>query len=244
VTFFNFLASHDGIGLNPARGLLTPAELEALVAGAVAHGGYVSYKHNPDGSQSPYELNVSYFDALSDPAGGEPIERQVARFLCAHSIELTLQGVPGIYVHSLLGSRGDRAAAEESGMPRRVNRAKLDRDVLEEELNRADSLRAQVYRGFVRMLRARCQQVAFRPSAAQRIHSPVPEILIVERGVGEGADALWCVHNVSAKEIEFDWAAVGGATPARLRDRLGGLATVMAAGRIRLRPYEVFWFGA
>ena len=243
VTFFNFLASHDGIGLNPARGLLTPAEIEALVAGAVAHGGEVSYKYNPDGSRSPYELNINYFDALSDPAGGEPSDRQVARFLCAYSIALTLQGVPGIYVHSLLGSRGDRAAAKESGIPRRINRAKLDRAELEQELNQADSLRAQVFHGFSRMLQARRQSVAFRPAASQRIHLPLPEVVIVERGVGEGAEALWCVHNVSGKEVEFDWARVGGATPARLRDRLGGQATVMAEGRIRLRPYEVFWFG-
>jgi sucrose phosphorylase len=71
VTFFNFLASHDGIGLNPARGILPEAAIEALVARAVAHGGQVSYKHNADGTQSPYELNVNYFDALSDPAGGD-----------------------------------------------------------------------------------------------------------------------------------------------------------------------------
>jgi sucrose phosphorylase len=33
-TFFNFLASHDGIGMNPARGILSQAEIDALVARA------------------------------------------------------------------------------------------------------------------------------------------------------------------------------------------------------------------
>ncbi len=103
---FNFLASHDGIGLNPARGILSDDEIAALVNGVVAHGGRVSYKQNADGSRSPYELNINYFDALSDPNGSEPIETQIDRFVVAHAIMLALSGMPGIYFHSLFGSRG------------------------------------------------------------------------------------------------------------------------------------------
>src|SRR6185295_13363349 len=101
VTFFNFLASHDGIGLNPARGILPDQDIEALVARAQAHGGFVSYKQNADGSKSPYELNINYFDALSNPNDHtEKIETQVDRFMAAQSILLALAGVPGIYFHS------------------------------------------------------------------------------------------------------------------------------------------------
>ena len=67
-TFFNFLASHDGIGLNPARGILSSEEIDSLVNKALEHGGLVSYKNNADGSQSPYEMNINYFDALSNPS--------------------------------------------------------------------------------------------------------------------------------------------------------------------------------
>ena len=103
--FFNFLASHDGIGLNPVRGILSDAEIQALVDGALANGGLVSYKQNPDGSQSPYELNINYFDALSSPIRAEPQAKQVARFMAAQAIMLALKGMPGIYFHSLFGSR-------------------------------------------------------------------------------------------------------------------------------------------
>src|SRR5215831_13028162 len=85
VTFFNFLASHDGIGLNPARGILTEAEIGLLAQRAQNHGGFVSYRNNPDGSTSPYELNINYFDALSDPASNAPMETQIARFMVAHA---------------------------------------------------------------------------------------------------------------------------------------------------------------
>ena len=108
VTFFNFLASHDGIGMNPARGILDQEEIDALVQTALDHNGFVSYKNNPDGTKSPYELNISYFDALSNPLGDESEDTQIARFLAAHSIMLALRGLPGIYFHS----SSDRVATE------------------------------------------------------------------------------------------------------------------------------------
>ena len=147
VTFFNFLASHDGIGMNPARGILDQSEIDALVQTALDHNGFVSYKNNPDGTKSPYELNISYFDALSNPLGSESEDTQIARFLAAHSIMLALRGLPGIYFHSLFGSRGDRRGAEESGIPRRINRKKLDFAELQARAQRQGKLSRARLRG-------------------------------------------------------------------------------------------------
>ncbi len=133
-TFFNFLASHDGIGLNPARGILRDDEITALVDRVVAHGGRVSYKSNPDGSTTPYELNINYFDALSDPNSSEPLALQIDRFVAAHAIMLALSGVPGIYFHSLFGSRGWPEGVTITGQNRTINRQKFDRAEVEREL--------------------------------------------------------------------------------------------------------------
>jgi glucosylglycerate phosphorylase len=134
VTFFNFLASHDGIGLNPARGILPDGEIDFLVERCQAHGGFINYKHNADGSKSPYEMNVVYFDAVNDPAADEPLELQVSRFMVSQAILLALRGLPAIYFHSLFGSRNDREAALTSGINRRINRQKFDRAALESGL--------------------------------------------------------------------------------------------------------------
>lgn len=133
-TFFNFLASPDGIGLNPARGILPPAEIDFLDERCQAHGGFINDKYNADGSKSPYEMNPVNCDAGNDPAAGEPLETQVNRFMAAQGIMLSLAGVPGIYFHSLLGSRNDREAALASGINRRINRQKLARADLETDL--------------------------------------------------------------------------------------------------------------
>ncbi len=158
-TFFNFLASHDGIGLNPARGILPEAEIAALVAGVEAHGGLVSYKTNPDGSRSPYELNINYFDALNDPQADEPLATQMDRFMASQAILLAMIGVPGIYFHSLFGSRGWPEGVAQTGRNRTINRQKLALPALEAELADPRSLRAQVFRRYA----ACCERGPRRP---------------------------------------------------------------------------------
>ncbi len=58
-TFFNFLASHDGIGVTPVKEILTEEEIEEMVEKVQEYGGYVSYKNNGNGTKSPYELNIN-----------------------------------------------------------------------------------------------------------------------------------------------------------------------------------------
>jgi glycosidase len=215
VTYFNFLASHDGIGVNPVRGILDDDEVDALVRRAAAHGGYVSYKHNADGTKSPYELNVNYFDALSDPAGQESEETQVRRFVAAHAIMLAMPGMPGIYFHSLFGSRGDRAGAEASGIPRRINRQKLTRVELERALADPSSRRARVLFELRALLRQRQASATFHPVGACEVVPTDPRVFGLRRTSPDGTETALCLHNVSAD-------------------------TVRAEGRV-LGPYQVLW---
>ncbi len=197
-TFFNFLASHDGIGLNPARGILQEDEIEALVAVAREAGGLVGMKSLPDGRAAPYELNVNYYDVL---AVGTDEETALARFTVAHAIAFALAGIPGVYFHSLFGSRGDRAGAESSGIPRRINREKFQRETLEAELADPASRRRRIFDGLAGLLRARRQRPAFAPSAPQKILEAGPGLFALERGVGE--QRILCLHEIAGQRAEF-----------------------------------------
>ena len=237
VTFFNFLASHDGIGLNPARGILDQEEIDGLVQTALDHNGFVSYKNNPDGTKSPYELNISYFDALSDPQSAESPDTQIARFLAAHSIMLALRGLPGIYFHSLFGSRGDRKAAEESGIPRRINRKKLDVAELEAALDDPGSIRARVFAGIRRMIKARASHPAFSPYAEQHIPEAPPGLLVTIRSA-EGREAL-CLTNVTPEPLSCTLPPHDDAT----WEPLTTLPQANYSGQaIQLPPHGVAWF--
>ena len=171
-TFFNFLASHDGIGLNPARGIL-PGRRDRRPGqhASQAHGGLVSYKHNPDGTQQPLRAEHQLLRrASSDDPGSRraAVELQVDRFMAAQAIMLALAGVPGIYFHSLFGSRGWPEGVAQTGHNRTINRQKLARADLDAELADPGSRRAQVFGRYRGLLRARARHRPSTPTAASR----------------------------------------------------------------------------
>ncbi len=201
-TFFNFLASHDGIGLNPVRGILSSADIDALVAQTLAHGGLISYKHNADGSTSPYEMNINYFDALSDPNSDEPLDLQVERFMAAQAIMLSLIGVPGIYFHSLFGSRNWREGVEITRHNRAINRQKFTRAELEADLANASSLRSKVFSRYRQLLSARSNSSAFDPHGGQNVLDMGKDIFGVMRISPDRARQVLCLQNVTPRTLE------------------------------------------
>lgn len=201
VTFFNFLASHDGIGLNPLRGILPEEEIETFVQRARAHGGLVSLKNDIGGVQRPYELNINYFDALNDPNAGEPLDVQVDRFVTAHAILLAMRGVPAIYFHSLVGSRGWPEGAKESGHNRTINRRKVQEVELEELLSRPDTRSPQVLQRLLHLIQIRRAHAAFHPYGFQEVLSCPPEVFGLVRVSPDGKEKVLCLQNVSDRQV-------------------------------------------
>lgn len=239
-TFFNFTASHDGIGVRPLEGILPRAEIERLVERAQRHGGAVSYKANSDGSQSPYELNINYFDALSDPQGAEPPEKQVSRFLASQAIALALAGMPGIYIHSLLGSRNWNAGVARTGRLRTINREPLDAAGVERALADPASLRARVFAGYRRLIAARTAEPAFHPGGEQRVLALDPAIFGLLRTSPDGQSAVAALHNVRDATVQIDLGAIEGAEIDGWRDLLSGESFARGAA-VTLAPYQVRW---
>ncbi len=239
-TFFNFLASHDGVGVIPARGILTDAEVEALAAQVRAHGGQVSNKTNPDGSESPYELNATFFDILSDPANAaEPWTLKRDRFLCSQAIMLAMAGVPGLYVHSLLGSHNDQAGFARSGWKRDLNHERLKIGEIEARLSDPSSEAVDVFAGYRRLLAARRAQPAFHPGAPEAVLDAGPGVFALRRGPRDG-QMVWALHNVTASPVSVDPAGIGTETPGPARDLLAD-SSVNLTVPIELGPYGVRW---
>jgi sucrose phosphorylase len=245
-TFFNFLASHDGIGLMPARGFLSDDQIAAMAARVLSLGGRVSYKNNPDGSQSPYELNINYLDALGDPEKlDEDLEWAAKRFLVTQSIMLTLRGVPGIYFHSLFGSRNWDKGVAQTGRNRTINRQKLQMDQLVNELDDPDSLRYHVYNGFRRMLKARQNTPAFHPVAEQKIiFLGDTTFAVLRTSLDHQAHAL-CLHNVTDQCVEVKFGLenlpIDGCKSAvdMLAEKTYDIET--SKFTLEIAPYQVIW---
>ena len=259
-TFFNFLASHDGVGLNPARGILSNADIDSLVEKTLAHGGLISYKHNADGTQSPYEMNINYFDALSNPrptqqseaslwdaprntphaprstqnaTDSESLDLQVNRFIAAQAIMLSLVGVPGIYFHSLFGSRGWIEGVKQTGRNRTLNREKLRFDTLQSELADENSLRSKVFTKYSQLLKARSSTSAFDPHGRQTILDLHPSVFAVERISPDEKSRVLCLHNVSAERVTFKTEY------AKAIDLFTDQEKQIS--KVTLEPYQVAW---
>ena len=244
VTFFNFLASHDGIGLNPVRAILSPSDIDTLVDKTTEHGGLVSYKHNPDGSQSPYEMNINYFDALSNPQSSEPLQLQIDRFITAQAIMLALVGVPGIYFHSLFGSRSWREGVALTGRNRTINRQKFDLTALESELSDETSLRYHVFSRYAQLLQARSASSAFHPHGRQQVLDCGEAIFALLRLSPDGSQRVLCLHNISDQfqNVRFDLKDVFNLSSGRLTDLITNqLINEAWNGNLVLQTYQTLW---
>lgn len=255
VTFFNFLASHDGIGLTPARGILSEGEVNQLAARVEALGGHVSYRDNPNGRPSPYELNINYFDALGDPQRpDEEAALAVRRFLAAQAIMLALRGVPGIYFHSLFGSRSWHEGVAQTGRKRTINREKLELSRLTTELNAPTHLRHQIFQGFSHLLRQRkAAGRVFHPYGAQTVLTTQEAVFALWRCAPSTAEQAICLHNVSPQpqQVTIDWATLPTNPPTQLTDLIAHETEsnqyLLTDGRyltLTLAPYQTAWLYA
>jgi sucrose phosphorylase len=243
-TFFNFLASHDGIGVNPARGILSEAEIDSVIQRVIDHGGLVSYKNDVNGVQIPYELNINYFDALSSPFSEEPLSTQVDRFMIAQAIMLALVGVPGIYFHSLFGSRSWQAGVETTGRNRTINRQKFDLATFEQELNQEPSLRHQVFQRYAQLLNARQASPAFHPHGSQEVLRYGEGVFALLRFSPDGSERVLCLHNISdqTQRVRIEAKEIFGLFAGVLIDLIAGRRfDDLVNDVVNLQPYQTLW---
>ena len=242
--FFNFLDSHDGIGVMGARGILPEEEIARLCERVKAVGGLVSMRTGEGGAPSPYELNVTWWSALNDAQADEPLERKVDRFVASRAIALSLRGVPGIYLLSFFGARNDLDAVKRDGQARSINRSALREEWLFEQFADPASVPSRTASRFIDLLGLRAAEPAFHPAAPQRVLRLDPRLFVVARTPrAEGATVV-AVVEVSGSEVETRLSlAAAGLEGERLLDLVSGGKVVTSAGEalLRLRPYQVLW---
>ena len=233
-TFFNFTASHDGIGVRPVEGILDATEVQAMIDHVEANGGRVSYKQNGDGSHSPYELNITYMDAMIDPRQAQAW--QIARFILSQMIAMSLAGVPAVYIHSILGSRNDLVGMEASGRNRSINRAKLQLEQVRTELVNPNHFRSQVFGRYRQLLQIRIQQSAFHPNAKQQaIDLGNDALLGILRDNDQTNARILAVFNLSDQSYMIDVSHWLGNVVTDL------VTTTQQPNPIEIKPYQGMW---
>ena len=229
-TWFNFLASHDGIGLNPLRGILPESEILSLVEKLQQEGALVNWKNNPDGTRSPYEINVTYLDALSSQ--DSPDDERIARFILAHAVLLSFPGVPAVYIQSILGSRNDYEGVERLGYNRAINRKKYTAGQVDLELNNKQSIRHKIYSRLSEFIAIRRGERAFHPDAQAMFESLDEQILKIVR-VADNREKITALFNFSHNVHTVYEKVLSGV------ELLSGQA--IDGTELTLNPWQVMW---
>lgn len=240
-TYLNFAASHDGIGLRALEGVLKPIEVEDLIDSMRRFGGFVSMKANPDGSDSPYEINISFYDAMQGTRRG-PDQWQLERFICSQAIMLALRGIPAIYLHSLLATPNYLKGVELTGRTRSINRRKWDYDELLNFLAAENTPNHECFLHYRRLIQVRRNEPCFHPDNPQAIVDVDNSLFVVLREHRDHERRVLCIHNVTANPISLQglvhlvelqrvsWYNLNEAT--LLSDELYTLT---------LKPYQYLW---
>ena len=239
-TYFNFIASHDGIGLRPAEGLLNDEELSTLVHTMQSFGGKISWRASDHGQQKPYEINIALFDALQGTSKG-PDKWQIDRFVCAHAIMLGMEGIPGIYIHSLLGTSNDYEKVENTGQNRSINRHRWQYRELASLLDSTYSQHHKVLTRMSQLIRIRKAQPAFHPNATQFTLQLGNQLFGFWRQSLDRRQSIFCISNISDSEQSIllsDINLIGTDCWVDLisRDEIHDVG-----GYLKLAPYQTVW---
>ena len=238
--YFNFIASHDGIGLRPAEGLLDDSEINTLVETMQQFGGRISWRAVDENTSKPYEINISLFDALQGTQAG-PDQWGLQRFICAHAIMLSLEGVPAIYIHSLVGTRNDYQRVENAGHNRAINRHQWDYAELEARLSDGDSSESKVFNGLKQLLEIRRQQSAFHPNATQFTLHLGSQLFGFWRQSMDRQQSIFCVSNISDQVQTLNLSDINLIDNETWHDLISGISCNQKMQSIEMDPYQTVW---
>ncbi len=235
VCFFNFTASHDGVGVRPVKGILSDEEIDYLVSHVQDHGGLVSFRSEEDGSESPYELNCSYIDILTHP--DEEDRLRIKRMLLSQGTVLAMPGVPGIYFHSLIGARNYHDGVKHTGINRTINREKFNIDWLENELSEQSNLSKIIFDSYRRLISIRINERAFNPFGQFSFFELDPRLFVIEQSCSENKEDVLAIHNFSNEQVK---CTLPDEITLPRKDLLSSYE-VNETREVQLEPYQMMW---
>jgi sucrose phosphorylase len=151
--------------MRPTEGILNKKSLNNFLKRLKKNGSKFSYRKVQNKSRKVYEANITVFDALkksdSDPNGKFFLER----YLAAHAIMISFEGVPAVYFNSLFGKANDEAKYVITGNNRDVNRYKWNYKNITKKLSDKNSKQSIFYQNLGKLLEIKRKQKAFHPNA-------------------------------------------------------------------------------
>ncbi|GAB4547649.1 MAG: alpha-amylase family glycosyl hydrolase [Pleurocapsa sp.] len=238
--YFNFTASHDGIGLRPVEGILSEEESSLLVKTMKKFGGKISNRMRDDGKEHPYEINISLFDACKGTVKGED-QWQIERFICSQTIMMSLESIPAFYIHSLLATPNNHENVSRTGSNRAINRHKWDYEKLRSSLKDPQSPQSIIFNELRRLLKIRRRQAAFHPNATQYTLHLGKGIFAFWRQSLTRDQSIFSIHNISDRVKKIHLSDLNLVNTDPWCDLISGHQIEDIYAKFPLQPYHSAW---
>jgi sucrose phosphorylase len=238
--YLNFTASHDGIGMRPAEGILPKEEQDKMIATIKDIGGLVSMRALPGGGEAPYEINTTFYEATGQTFAGSDAYH-FDRFICSQTIVMSLEGIPAFYIHSMLATPNDHDQVERRTMNRAINRHNWDKPTLNALLDDPNTQNARVLDALSKRLKIRAQQSAFHPNATQFTMSLRDDVFGVWRQSLDRHQSIFALHNMSNETVDVSQDAMNLIDDEDWFDLLSGETIDSTAATVTLAPYQCRW---
>ena len=239
--YLNFIASHDGIGMRPAEGVLTEKEIKKMLQRLKKNGSQFSMRKLSNGEEKVYEANISLFDALKFTDSDEKGRFNLKRFIAAHCIILSIEGVPAFYFNSLFATKNDEKAFDNSGIKRNLNRYKWDYSSLVNLINKKDSIECKSFETFKKIISIRKAQPAFHPNATQFTLNLDKNIFSVWRQSRDRKQSIFSLTNVSSQTIKLNTNKINLIDDEQWFDLLSPNEKKIDGKFIKLNAYQTLW---
>lgn len=243
-TFFNMLDTHDGIGLMGVKGIFSKEDIEFIIKKAKKHGALINYKMKEDRTQEPYEINSTWWSILNDDKSNENIDLQIKRALASRSISLVIQGVPGVYIHGILGTPNDYKLVKKTGVNRDINRGVIDPKTIEKQLQDAKSKFSSIRRLASDVYLKRTKERAFHPHGKLKVLMVSTSVFTVFRTSPEGDQHILAMTNVTSKTCQIEIPlSRHNIKEKRWYDLVGEKEWKAGNDKlsVTLQPYQIIW---
>ena len=239
--YLNFIASHDGIGMRPAEGVLSDKEIKKMLQRLKKNGSKFSMRKLSNNEEKVYEANISLFNALQFTDSDLKGKFALKRFIAAHCIILAIEGVPAFYFNSLFATKNDEETFASTGVKRNLNRYKWHYSTLVNLIKTNNTIEKNCYETFKKLISIRKIQPAFHPNATQFTLNLDKNIFAVWRQSRDRKQSIFALTNVSSKTIKLNTNKINLIDDEQWFDLLSQETKITDDQYIKLMPFQSLW---
>ena len=236
-SYLNFIASHDGIGMRPVEGILNKSTITRLLKRLKTNGSKFSYRKVQNKTKKVYEANITVFNALYKSNYDKLGKFFFERYISAHAIMISFEGVPAVYFNSLFGTSNDEAKYIITGNNRDINRYKWSEKNILNLLKNNKSKQSIFYNSLTKLLSIRKKQKAFHPNALRSNINLGNKIFCFKRVSLDKKQTILSITNLTSK---FQYPKLNKKYT-QWKNLINLKKKIIKKKSLRLEPFETMW---